>query len=89
MGILRALLKLVVGVVLFGAGLVGLVALFELPPFLIKVTLGPMHPELAQVYTMFEIGIILCIVIFLTPVAYGWYSRRWERWMAKDPNRGA
>jgi|GEM_PF-3002800 len=64
MDILMFLVKLIVGAVLCSVALALLIILFELLPMLMAFTLGPMTPELAQVYTMLEIALIICILIF-------------------------
>jgi hypothetical protein len=82
-GIVRSVMKLAAGIVFFIIALIVLIALFELPPFVIALILGPMHPELAQVYTMFEIGLIVCILIFGLPKGYAWFNKRWNEWTGK------
>lgn len=83
MGLVRGLLKFFVGATLVVLALITLVAVFELPPLLINLALGPMHPELLQIYTLIEIGIILCILIFGLPRGYAWFSRLWDQWSQK------
>lgn len=77
------LVKFFVGVVLFIAALGLLIMAFELPPLLMALIIGPMNPELAQVYTMLEIGLILCILIFGLPKGRDWFNKQWKHWTQK------
>jgi hypothetical protein len=83
MGILMFLIKLTVAAVLFVVALALLIMAFELPPQLMALTIGPMNPELAQVYTMFEIGLIICIMIFGLPKGRDWFNKQWKQWTRK------
>jgi hypothetical protein len=83
MGIFMLLAKLIVGSVLFTVVLALLIVMFELPPLLIALTIAPIHPEFAQVYTMLEIGIIVCILIFGLPKGRDWFNKQWSQWTHK------
>jgi hypothetical protein len=83
MRILMFLAKLIVEAVLFVAALALLIMAFELPPQLLALTIGPMNPELAQVYTMLEIGFIVSILIFGLPKGRDWFNKRWKQWTRK------
>lgn len=68
--------------ILIAFGVLLLIGLFELPPRLLALIIGPLHPELIQVYTLIEVGIILCILIFGLPNAHAryndWFKKRWD-----------
>lgn len=83
MDILRFLAKLIVGAVLCSVALALLIILFELLPMLMAFTVGPMTPELAQVYTMLEIALIICILIFGLPKGRQWFNKQWKQWTQK------
>ncbi len=83
MGIVMFLAKLIVEAVLFVVALAFLIMAFELPPQLMAFTIGPMNPELAQVYTMLEIGLIISILIFGLPKGRGWFNKQWKEWTQK------
>jgi hypothetical protein len=88
MNLIRSFAKLFVGAVLFVLALTILVAVFELPPLLINLLIGPMHPELALVYTLIEIGVIMGILIFSLPRGYAWFSQHWDQWAQKNLKSG-
>jgi hypothetical protein len=83
MAILMFLAKLIVEAVLFVVALAFLIMAFELPPRLMALTVGPMNPELAQVYTMLEIGLIISILIFGLPKGRDWFNKWWKHWSRK------
>ncbi|MCI0529981.1 MAG: hypothetical protein L0Y56_21260 [Nitrospira sp.] len=89
MDILMFLVKLIVGVTLFTVALAFLIIVFEIPPMLMAFTVGPMAPELAQVYTMLEIALIISILIFGLPKGRKWFDRQWKQWTQKIHKPGA
>jgi len=83
LGFLLSIARAILEIILIVFGVLLLITLFELPLRLLALIIGPLHPEFVQVYTLIEMGIILCLLIFGLPNAHAryrdWFKKRWVK----------